>query len=256
MIPARLASTRLPDKPLVSLLGRPLIEWVWRRAHAMSVLDDVVVATDDAAVAEACGRFGARVEMTRTDHPSGTDRIAEVVARPAWADYPVIVNVQGDEPLLREEHVAAAVGLIRAGWPVATCATPLGSIEALSDPSVVKVARTREARALYFSRAGIPHRRDAPPSRRELEAAPFLRHIGLYAYTRRALQAWVALPPSPLEELERLEQLRPLEAGFDIGVAVVEAAEGGVDTPADALRMERRMTELGLTPVPERHGTT
>lgn len=256
IIPARLASSRLPDKPLVSLLGRPLIEWVWRRARDMSVLDEVVVATDHEAIVEACRRMGAPVVMTREDHPSGTDRIAEVAARQEWSDYGLVVNIQGDEPLLRGEDVAAAVALVRAGWPVATCATPVGDLEAFRDPSVVKVARTAAGRALYFSRGAVPHKRDAQPTRGELEGGAFLRHIGLYAYARKALAAWVALPPSPLEELERLEQLRPLEAGFDIGVAVVRAAEGGVDTPADALRMERRLTELGHEPVPERHGTT
>lgn len=220
------------------------------------MFDDVVVATDHPRIAEVCARIGARVDMTRPDHPSGTDRIAEVASRPEWAAHAIVVNVQGDEPLLREEHAAAAVEMIRGGWPLATCATPLGSIEGLSDPSVVKVARTREGRALYFSRAGIPHQRDGTPTAEAVRSTPFLRHIGLYACTRGALQAWVALPPSPLEKLERLEQLRPLEAGFDIGVAVVDAAEGGVDTPADALRMERRLTELGHSPVPERHGTT
>lgn len=256
IVPARLASTRLPDKPLYPLLGRPLIEWVWRRVRAMSALDAVVVATDHPSVAEVCERIGAPVELTRSDHPSGTDRIAEVAERPAYAGYDVIANIQGDEPLLREEHLAAAVGLVRNGWAVGTCATPMNHGEGRKDPSVVKVARAETGRALYFSRAGIPYKRDGKPTSDELRAAPFLRHIGIYAYSREALLKWVALPPSPLERLEMLEQLRPLEAGMDIGVAVVGSADAGVDTPADAVRTEQRLKELGFDPFTERHGAT
>ena len=233
------------------ILGRPLIEWVWRRVREIAALDAVVVATDAEAVAEVCHRIGAVVEMTRSDHPSGTDRVAEVVARAPWRDFPLVVNVQGDEPLLRDAEVAGVVRMLRAGWPVATCAAPLRALDAAADPAVVKVARTHEGRALYFSRAAIPHRRDGAPTEQELGRPPFLRHVGVYGYTRTALERWVALPPSPLEQIERLEQLRPLEAGFDIGVAVVESAEGGVDTPADALRIERRLSELRHGPLAE-----
>jgi len=245
IVPARLASTRLPDKPLYPLLGRPLIEWVWRRVEAMSVLDHAVVATDSPAVADVCRALGAPVEMTSPDHPSGTDRVAEVADRPEYRDFDFIANVQGDEPLLKEAHLAAAIDLVRNdGWQVGTCATPLMDDEARKDPSVVKVARASTARALYFSRAPIPYKRDGKPTPEELEREPFLRHIGLYAYTRDALADWVALAPSRLEQLEMLEQLRPLEAGLRIGVAVVGAADPGVDTPADAVRMEARLAEL------------
>jgi 3-deoxy-manno-octulosonate cytidylyltransferase (CMP-KDO synthetase) len=220
----------------------------------MSTLDAVVVATDHDSVAEVCRGIGAPVEMTRTDHPSGTDRIAEVAERPAYADYDVVVNIQGDEPLLREEHLAAAVRLVRNGWDVGTCAAPIDHPDGRKEPSVVKVVRSESGRALYFSRAAVPYKRDGKPSTEELRAAPFLRHIGIYAYRRDALLRWVALPPSQLERLEMLEQLRPLEAGMPIGVAVVGAADAGVDTPADAVRTERRLRELGHEPVTHEHG--
>lgn len=239
IVPARLASTRLPNKPLYPLLGRPLIEWVWRRVAAMDVLDHAVVATDSHEVAEVCRGLGAPVEMTSSEHPSGTDRVAEVANRDGYEDFDYIANVQGDEPLLKEAHLSSAIDLVRdGGWQVGTCATPLLTHEARKSPSVVKVARAASGRALYFSRAPIPYRRDGKPSEEELEREPFLRHIGIYAYTRAALNDWVALAPSRLERLELLEQLRPLEAGLRIGVAVVGAADPGVDTPADAIRME------------------
>ncbi len=245
IVPARLASTRLPDKPLYPLLGKPLIEWVWRRVETMKVLDHAVVATDSEEVAEVCKALGAPVEMTSHDHPSGTDRVAEVANRPEYASFEYIANVQGDEPLLKEAHLKSAVELVRdGGWQVGTCATPLLSHEARKDPSVVKVARAASGRALYFSRAPIPYRRDEKPTDDDLEREPFLRHIGLYAYTRAALNDWVALAPSRLEQLELLEQLRPLEAGLRIGVAVVGAADPGVDTPADAIRMESILSEM------------
>lgn len=244
IVPARLASTRLPDKPLYPLLGRPLIEWVWRRVEAMDVLDHAVVATDSEEVAQVCRGLGAPVEMTSSEHPSGTDRVAEVANRSEYEDFDYIANVQGDEPLLKEAHLRSAIELVRdGGWQVGTCATPLLTHEARKNPSVVKVARAATGRALYFSRAPIPYRRDGKPSEEELEREPFLRHIGIYAYTRDALNDWVALAPSRLERLELLEQLRPLEAGLRIGVAVVGAADPGVDTPADAIRMEALLKE-------------
>ena len=245
IVPARLASTRLPRKPLYPLLGRPLIEWVWRRVAEMSVLDRAVIATDSPEVAEVCRALGAPVELTSPDHPSGTDRVAEVADLPAYRGFDFIANVQGDEPLLKQSHLAAAIDLVREdGGQVGTCATPLMTDDARKDPAAVKVARASSGRALYFSRASIPYKRDGKPTQDELEREPFLRHIGLYAYTRDALADWVALAPSRLEELEMLEQLRPLEAGLRIGVAVVGAADPGVDTPADAVRMEEKLTEM------------
>ena len=251
IVPARLASTRLPQKPLYPLLGKPLIEWVWRRVGTMKILDHAVVATDSPEVADVCRSLGAPVEMTAADHPSGTDRVAEVADLPAYRDFDFIANVQGDEPLLQESHLRSAIDLVRHdGWQVGTCATPLLTEEARKDPSVVKVARAASGRALYFSRAQIPYVRDGKPTGEDLEREPFLRHIGIYAYERAALRDWVALAPSRLEQLEMLEQLRPLEAGLRIGVSVVGAADPGVDTPADAIRMEEQLSRLSHpTPV-------
>jgi len=176
------------------------------------------------------------------------DRVAEVASRSGYAGYPFIVNVQGDEPLLKEAHLRSAIELAReGGWDVGTCATPLLDDEARKDPSVIKVARAASGRALYFSRAPIPYKRDDRPSRDELGREPFLRHIGIYAYTRSALEDWVAFAPSPLERLESLEQLRPIESGLRIGVAVVGAADPGVDTPADVLRIEEKLSQMGVT---------
>lgn len=245
IVPARLASTRLPNKPLYPLLGRPLIEWVWRRVAEMTVLDGAVVATDAEEVAEVCRNLGAPVEMTSAQHPSGTDRVAEVAGRQAYADYDVVVNIQGDEPLLKDRHLEAAISLVRdEGWDIGTCATPLLYEEARRDPNVVKVVRGTNGRALYFSRSPVPYKREGKPTEDDLAREPFLRHIGIYAYSREGLERWVALAPTPLEKLERLEQLRPLEAGLRIGVAVVGAADPGVDTPADAVKMEARLAEL------------
>lgn len=237
VIPARLGSERLPRKPLYPLAGRPLIEWVWRRLAGFRTLDAVVVATDSEEVAEACQAFGAAVELTSASHTSGTDRVAEVAARPAYGGYRVVVNVQGDEPFVEESHIAAAAALAAGGWDVGTVATPVRDLEAWRDPAVVKVVVRDDGGALYFSRAPIPHPRDGAADA-ALASGRYLRHVGVYAYGPAALARWVALPASWLERTERLEQLRPLAAGLRIGVTVVKDAAGGVDTPADAHRAE------------------
>jgi 3-deoxy-manno-octulosonate cytidylyltransferase (CMP-KDO synthetase) len=211
----------------------------------MALFDRLVVATDSAEIVALCESIGAPAILTATDHPSGTDRVAEVARRPEFRHLPIVVNVQGDEPLVRESHLARAVELVREGeWEVGTCGAPLVDADARKDPSVVKVARAKNGRALYFSRAAIPHKRDEKPTREELAAAPFLRHVGVYAYRREALFRWVALPPSPLEELERLEQLRALEDGISVGVAVVDEARPGVDTAADVVKMEELLSRM------------
>jgi 3-deoxy-manno-octulosonate cytidylyltransferase (CMP-KDO synthetase) len=239
VIPARLGSTRLRNKPLQPILGRPLLEWVWSRVRAFGVLDRVVVATDDTEILALCTRLGAEAYLTDPAHPSGTDRVAEIALRPDFRAFPVIVNVQGDEPLLDPGHLQGAVTAVTEGaWAIGTCAAPLRDPTLLLDPSVVKVARAQSGRALYFSRAAIPHWRDGVPPADSWVGPLFLRHIGIYAYRREALLRWVSLPPSPLEEVERLEQLRPLEAGIDIGVALVDQASPGVDTPDDILTVE------------------
>lgn len=248
VIPARLASTRLPEKPLFPIHGRPLIEWVWRRVSTMRALDELVVATDSERVADVCTAFGAHVVLTSVEHDSGTDRVAEVAGRPEYLDFTHVANIQGDEPLLRDDHLRKAVALVTDfGWDVGTCAGPLLDEEAYLDPSVVKVAANREGRALYFSRAPIPHRRDGPVTDDDLAAAPFLRHVGLYTYRRQALEAWVGMEPSPLERIERLEQLRALEGGLRIGIAIVDRASPGVDTADDVVRIERHLNHQGTT---------
>lgn len=244
VIPARLGSSRLPRKPLYSLAGRPLVEWVWQRVVASGVFDQVVIATDSEEVASVARGFGAAVELTLPSHPSGTDRVAEVASRPEFSDAPVIVNVQGDEPFVDPEHLRAAVRLVAdGGWEIGTVASDVPDLEAWRNPAVVKVVRGDDGGALLFSRAPIPWARDAEPSPEQLAGGAFLRHIGIYAYGRDALHRWVALPEGRLERLERLEQLRPLAAGMRIGVARVEPAEGGVDTPEDAERADRRLRE-------------
>jgi len=220
----------------------------------MRTFERLVIAADSPEVQRLCESWGAPVLMTDPTLPSGTDRVAQVVERPEFRDFSLVVNVQGDEPLVAESHISEAIGLVRdGGWDVGTCATPVLTRETFEDPSTVKVARASGGRALYFSRAGIPHNPEGLPREAEFGSVTFLRHIGIYAYTREALARWVALSPSPLEELERLEQLRALEAGMRIGVAVVDQASPGVDTPADMLIIEEILSRTGAAiPMEER----
>jgi 3-deoxy-manno-octulosonate cytidylyltransferase (CMP-KDO synthetase) len=238
VIPARLGATRLPRKPLRELGGAPLVVRVWQRVLGLGIADRVVVATDDAEVAAAGARAGAEVVLTRGDHPSGTDRVAEVAARPEFAGYDAVLNVQGDEPFVSGALLAAAANEISVGgFALGTVACPAPP-EVLASPDVVKVVRADDGRALYFSRAPIPHLRDAGrPADRRLRDGLVVRHVGLYAYTRDALARWVALPVHPLEQVERLEQLRPLAHGLAMGVALVEEPPApGIDTEADLAR--------------------
>ncbi|HEX2165780.1 MAG TPA: 3-deoxy-manno-octulosonate cytidylyltransferase, partial [Longimicrobiales bacterium] len=237
----RLGSERLPRKPLHPIAGRPLLEWVWRRVSSFDVLDRVVVATDAAEIADACRTWGAEVEMTSAHHGSGTERLAELVAREAYAGYDVVVNVQGDEPFVEETHVAEAVAQVRRGFDIGTVAAPVATLDAWRDSGVVKVTRRVDGAALYFSRSAIPHLRGGDPTPDALGAEPYLRHIGLYAYRPDVLLRWSELPESELESIERLEQLRALGAGLTIGVGVVAQSVGGVDTLADAERAEQRL---------------
>jgi 3-deoxy-manno-octulosonate cytidylyltransferase (CMP-KDO synthetase) len=197
--------------------------------------------------------MGAEVVLTSPDHTSGTERAAEVVARSGYAGYDVVVNVQGDEPFIAEAQVAEAAAL--AGpFDVGTVATPVRTLDAWRDPSVVKVVRAEDGRALYFTRSPVPHVRGREPTADELASTDFLRHIGVYAYTPSALARWVSHPAGALERLERLEQLRALAAGLSIGVGVVEETEGGVDTPADARRAEARLRAQAAQPLAENEG--
>ncbi len=254
VIPARIGSSRLPRKPLQPLLGTPLVIWVWRRAREMPFLDRVLVATDSADVVEACRQEGADALLTWHGHPSGTHRVRQAVDL-VDARFRVVVNIQGDEPLVSAEAVQAAVSMVEAGFDVGTCAAPILSEEEFRDPAVVKVVRDAAGAALYFSRAPIPHRRD-DTSPEDGGGEPGLRHIGVYAYTVAALARWASCAPTPLETEEKLEQLRALEHGMRIGVAIVNDAGGGVDTPEDLARMEQRLRSLGYRPEPAGAGIT
>lgn len=230
IIPARFASTRLPGKPLLDRTGLPLVVHVARRAAEARSIGQVIVATDDERIARVVETHGFHAVMTRVDHPNGTSRIAEVAQMlPSIID--VIVNVQGDEPQIDPAVIDAAVDRLRGGdEPVATIASPFGEGEDPANPNIVKVVLDRRGRAMYFSRSLIPHERD----RSELgtrNAQLYLKHVGLYAYRREFLPVYVALSPTPAEEAEKLEQLRVLEHGHAIGVAVREVHHAGIDTP-------------------------
>jgi 3-deoxy-manno-octulosonate cytidylyltransferase (CMP-KDO synthetase) len=230
IIPARYASSRLPGKPLLHATGKYLIQHVWERAR-MSRADLVIVATDDERIRDAVRGFGGQVVMTRPDHPSGTDRVAEV-ARCLNAE--VIVNLQGDEPMLDPNTIDLVADLVHdnADADMATLGVPIRSLDVWRDPNCVKLVRDQKGRALYFSRSPIPFVRGGQPDF-ECQAGLFLQHLGLYAYRRSFLLQLASQPPAPLEEIEKLEQLRVLAMGRTIHVGVVEHASRGVDTPAD-----------------------
>ena len=230
VIPARYASSRLPGKPLLRQTGKYLIQHVYERACAASA-DLVLVATDDERIAAAVKSFGGRVAMTRPDHATGTDRIAEVAQ---GLDAQIIINLQGDEPAIEPKCLDLLPRLLDndAAADVATLATPIRTRELWRDPNCVKVVRDQCGRALYFSRSPIPFVRDGEPDFAK-QPTLYLQHLGLYAYRRAFLLRLAALPPEPLEEVEKLEQLRVLAIGRRIQVGIVEHACRGVDTPAD-----------------------
>jgi 3-deoxy-manno-octulosonate cytidylyltransferase (CMP-KDO synthetase) len=235
VIPARLGSTRLPNKPLQMLAGEPLITRVIQRVQEHGLVDELVVATDSPMVAQVAERSQVRAVVTSRSHATGTDRVAEVAGRAEFAaGFDAIVNVQGDEPFLAREALAGALERVEQGDDVGTAAAPLDPALA-PDPARVKVVTDARGRALYFSRATIPHLREAD----DLTPTLYWQHLGLYAYTRDALRRWVTLEPSPAELAERLEQLRALHHGLRIGVArLAEPVEPGVDTPDDLRRAE------------------
>ncbi len=241
IIPARMASTRLPDKPLADIAGVPMVVRVAQRA-AQSSASQVIVATDHADVMAACERHQVRACMTRADHPSGTDRIAEVAAAVDLSDNAVIVNVQGDEPLIEPALIDACAARVRAEVPVATAAHAIHDAADLFNPNVVKVVLDADGDALLFSRAPIPWHRDAFARDRAKMPNDYvaLRHVGIYAYRQSFLQRYPSLPPSPIESIEALEQLRILWNGHRIAVHVVDAAPAaGVDTPEDLARVRQ-----------------
>jgi 3-deoxy-manno-octulosonate cytidylyltransferase (CMP-KDO synthetase) len=240
VIPARYASTRLPGKALIPLAGKPMIEWVYQRAKS-SRAREVLIATDDDRIASAARSFGATVAMTAATHASGTDRIAEVARHHRWSHSDIVVNVQGDEPLMPPaliDQVAALLEVHEAAG-IATLAAPLNDVTEYLDPNIVKVVTTAEGRALYFSRAPIPWNRDEAPAglTSQTSHAGARRHIGIYAYRVSALLKLAALKPSPLEQAEKLEQLRALENDIEIRVATsVEPPGADVNTPDDLKR--------------------
>ncbi len=240
VIPARLHSTRLPRKLLLRETGKTLLEHTYEAACAARRPSQVCVATDHADIAREVYTFGGHVVMTSPSAPSGTDRVAEAVGELPAAD--VIINVQGDEPDIRGENIDLAIELLEQNPAamVATLATPIRSVEQLLDPACVKVVTNENGQALYFSRSPIPHVRDGWNTVSFAETDSFLQHVGLYAYRRDFLMRLTQLPPSPLERLEKLEQLRVLHAGATIQIGVVAEASFGIDTPADYHRFVLR----------------
>lgn len=239
IIPARLASTRLPNKPLADLGGKPMVVRVAERARESGAAR-IIVATDHADILAACQAHGVEACMTRADHESGSDRIAEVAAKIGLAPDAVVVNLQGDEPLIEPSLLAACAARIADGVPMATCAHPIVDVADVFNPNVVKVVLDKAGRALYFSRATIPWHRDGFAASREALPPGYapLRHIGLYAYSNAFLQDYPKLEPAPLERVEALEQLRVLWHGYPIAVHVTASAPpAGVDTPEDLARV-------------------
>jgi len=241
VIPARYASTRLPGKPLADIAGKPMVVRVAEAAGQSGAME-IIVATDDTRVADVVQAQGHAVTFTRSDHASGTDRIAEVAAQRGWNDDDIVVNVQGDEPLIDPALIAEVAQALAgdAEASMATAAHPLRTINEFLDPNVVKVVTAATGRALYFSRAPIPWHRDGFAASREVLPAGLgvRRHIGLYAYRVKFLRRFGALAPAPIEQWEALEQLRALWHGFHIHVIeCAHAPQPGVDTPADLERV-------------------
>jgi 3-deoxy-manno-octulosonate cytidylyltransferase (CMP-KDO synthetase) len=238
VIPARLGATRLPRKPLRLIAGVPIVVRVMERVAALRVADRIVVATDSEEIARRVREAGGTAELTRADHPSGTDRVAEVSSRAHHQGFGIVLNVQGDEPFVSAAAVRGAVEQVRSrGFALGTAAARTAAA-ALDRPDVVKVVAADDGAAMYFSRAPIPFLRD----QRDAAArdARVLHHVGVYAYTPAALARWVALPPHALETAERLEQLRPLAAGLRMGVALVDGpVRGGIDTESDLEQANR-----------------
>ena len=240
LIPARYASTRFPGKPLVPIAGRPMIEHVFFRARAVPAVDRVVVATDDERILEAVQAFGGEAVLTRPDHPSGTDRLAEAADLLGALDQDIVVNIQGDQPAFDPGLAADIVRPLLAdpNLVMTTPAVPFTDLERARDPNVVKVVFDRNLNALYFSRAPIPWPREGGP-------IEYHRHVGMYAYRAGFLRRFVRLPQGRLETLERLEQLRALEHGYPIRVVLAAQAGPDVDVPEDLARVEVFLRQEG-----------
>ncbi len=240
IIPARYASTRFPGKPLALIAGKPLIQHVVERCQAAKSLSEVIVATDDTRIWEATQNF-CTTEMTAVDHPSGTDRLAEVAERYACD---AVINIQGDEPLI-DPAVIDSVAAALTNAEMSTAATPIREIDEYDNPNVVKVVVNSGGQAVYFSRRTIPYLRDAAnrSAKEQLAAFPFLKHIGIYGYRRATLLRLVKFPVSALEAAEKLEQLRALENGIPIAVVRVVYDSIGVDLPGDVARVEKLLAQ-------------
>jgi 3-deoxy-manno-octulosonate cytidylyltransferase (CMP-KDO synthetase) len=233
IIPARFGSSRFPGKPLALILGKPLIQWVCEQALKVEGLDRVWVATDDARIRECVENFGGQAVMTREDHPSGSDRLAEAAGRLNLAPEDIVTNIQGDQPVFPPELISRMAGVLSRD-PGVVMVTPVRretDLNLAANPNVVKVVFDRAGRALYFSRSPLPFWRDG-------DQPYFYRHIGIYAYRVQFLQEFVHLPPGRWEAAEKLEQLRALEHGFPIHVVETAGDTREVDTPADALQVE------------------
>lgn len=236
IIPARYASTRLPGKPLVHIGGKPMIQRVYEQAQQCDAIDQLIVATDDARIVEAVRAFGGEVELTREDHPSGTDRIAEVAGR--HPTYDIVVNIQGDEPFIDPQVLQQLIAVFNVpDVDIATLVRPLTDIAALDNPNMVKAVIGQGNRALYFSRSPVPYLRDVPRTQ-WLDQEVHFQHLGVYAYRTKILATLTNLPKSGLEQAESLEQLRWLEAGYQIAVSRTTHVSVGVDTPEDITRAE------------------
>ncbi len=238
VLPARWGSTRFPGKPLHLIAGKPLIQHVWERCKGCTRLDEILVATDDERILQAVENFGGRAVMTSPDHSTGTDRIAEAARAVPQATH--IINIQGDEPLIDPALIDELAAAMTADplLDMATAANPLDPADpAVNDPNVVKVVIALDGRALYFSRSPLPFYRNA------VAGLPVLRHKGIYAYRRDFLETFVTWPPTPLETAESLEQLRALENGASILVIETRDASPGVDTPEQALEIERLLAQ-------------
>ena len=235
IIPARCASTRFPGKPLALIAGKPLIQHVVEQCQLAKSLSEVIVATDDTRIWEVAQNF-CRAEMTLPEHPSGSDRIAEIAER---CECDAVVNIQGDEPLIDPSVIDAVAGALKQN-EMSTAATRIKALEELDNANVVKVVVNAAGHALYFSRRTIPYLREAAsrPVNEQLAAFPFLKHLGIYGYRRETLLRLVKFPMSPLENAEKLEQLRALENGIQIAVVKVDYDSVGVDLPEDVQRVE------------------
>jgi 3-deoxy-manno-octulosonate cytidylyltransferase (CMP-KDO synthetase) len=237
VIPARLASTRLPEKPLADIAGKPMIQWVYERARRASGVDRVIVATDHEKVVQAVKAFSGEVVMTPSDLQSGTDRVACTAELIGAGENDILVNLQGDEPLIEPKAIEKAIELVKSKrFPIGTVMVPLKDEEELLDLSVVKVIADQNDRAIYFSRFPIPYSRQQPKSGKAFEC---MKHVGIYVYDRKTLSKFRSLPVTEIEKTESLEQLRALKNGIPIGITQVNFVSIGVDTPEDLEKVRK-----------------